>query len=688
MRRPDKRSFGVVVVIHAVLTVIAGARAVRAATFTVTNANDSGAGSLRAAVAAAADGDTVQFDPALAGSTIPLTSGEIAINTSITISGLGSGNLGVNANLASRDFEVAAGKTVAISGLLVEGGQATGANGSAGGIGTDGSSGQGGGILNHGNLTVTACNFFKNYSSGGNGGAGTAIGGDGGEGQGGAIFNDAGATLQVNDCQFGLNSAGGGTGGTGGNAGGSGGDGVGGAIYSQGSLTVTGSLFDLSSCGGGDGGAGTGADSYGGSGGEGIGGAILAYGPTNISASQLTNNTVTGGTGASGGAGGSPGFGGQAGGGGLFVLFDVVTDVSTSTFANNSATGGTGSSNGGVANGGGIFNAYEAQLTLATSTISGNSATGGAGATPGGADGGGLHNEGTVTATNDTFTGNSSAVGGGVSAVAEAAFSLLNCTIDGNSASANGGGLNVGLFSGSPTLTNTIVAQNTAPTAPDGEVTGGTLVSGGHNVIGIAFAQNGGTFTAGAGDQIGTSGTPLDPKLNALGNNGGPTQTMALQLGSPALDHGDDAQCPAFDQTTITSRPQGAHCDVGAFELPTVTGPNGDAFTLTVIKIGLGTGTVTSAPTFGINCGPACAAAYFGGTSLDLTATPDPNSQFATWGGGCSGTNPVAPVVMNANTTCTAEFDPIPAIPAAGGLGLALLAFGLALTGWLMLRRG
>ena len=57
-----------------------------------------------------------------------------------------------------------------------------------------------------------------------------------------------------------------------------------------------------------------------------------------------------------------------------------------------------------------------------------------------------------------------------------------------------------------------------------------------------------------------------DPLLGALANNGGSTQTEALDPSSAAVDAGDDAACPALDQRG-TSRPQGAHCDIGAFEL-------------------------------------------------------------------------------------------------------------------------
>lgn len=65
------------------------------------------------------------------------------------------------------------------------------------------------------------------------------------------------------------------------------------------------------------------------------------------------------------------------------------------------------------------------------------------------------------------------------------------------------------------------------------------------------------------GDRAGTN-----PLLGPLAGNGGPTQTMALQAGSPAIDGGDGAGCPATDQRGVP-RPGGAACDVGAFEIAT-----------------------------------------------------------------------------------------------------------------------
>ena len=69
---------------------------VNAATLTVTTTADNGAGSLRDALAVASDGDTIQFDSALNGQTISLTSGELVVDTDVTINGPGSNLLTIS----------------------------------------------------------------------------------------------------------------------------------------------------------------------------------------------------------------------------------------------------------------------------------------------------------------------------------------------------------------------------------------------------------------------------------------------------------------------------------------------------------------------------------------------------------------------------------------------------------------
>src|SRR5436305_8990891 len=73
-----------------------------AATVTVSTANDSGAGSLRASIAAALPGDTISFDPILNGQTITLTGGEIAITKALILNGPGAASLSISGNRTSR----------------------------------------------------------------------------------------------------------------------------------------------------------------------------------------------------------------------------------------------------------------------------------------------------------------------------------------------------------------------------------------------------------------------------------------------------------------------------------------------------------------------------------------------------------------------------------------------------------
>ena len=138
-------------------------------TLTVLNNLDSGRGSLRAEIAAAHNGDTIVFAPSLDGQTITLTSGELLIKKNLTIAGPGAGELTVSGNNASRVFEVASKENVTLSGLTISDGAVQAA--------------QGGGILNHGTLTVSGSTLSGNST-----------------GIGGGVYN-AGA-LTVSDSVF------------------------------------------------------------------------------------------------------------------------------------------------------------------------------------------------------------------------------------------------------------------------------------------------------------------------------------------------------------------------------------------------------------------------------------------------------------------------------------------------------
>src|SRR5215472_12775753 len=132
-----------------------------ATTITVTNGNDSGPGSLRQALADANEGDTINFDASVG--TVTLTTAELAIDKSVTLSGAPQIVTVVRASQTEfRIFHVMPGHSVEINGLTVSGGHITGDNG--------------GGILNdNSTLTITQCTVSGNaivsnassYNSGG-----------------------------------------------------------------------------------------------------------------------------------------------------------------------------------------------------------------------------------------------------------------------------------------------------------------------------------------------------------------------------------------------------------------------------------------------------------------------------------------------------------------------------------------
>ena len=243
--------------------------------------------------------------------------------------------------------------------------------------------------------------------------------------------------------------------------------------------------------------------------------------------------------------------------GGTSVLTDCL-------LLDNSAAGlsrGTFSYNGG----GGVCNTTLSTATLTDCLLIGNSASGPAvGLCYGG---GGVVNLHSATLTGCTLTGNStSTTGGGVFNEANFGFSttttLSNCTISGNSAVTGGGIANAG-SGGVVNVGNTIVAGNTASTSgPDAQ---GAIVSLGHNLIGKTDGSTGWVSS----DRTGTGAHPLDPLLAPLGYYGGPTQTMALLPGSPAIDAGGNALIPAgvtTDQRGF-SRVVNGTVDIGAFEV-------------------------------------------------------------------------------------------------------------------------
>jgi len=190
-------------------------------------------------------------------------------------------------------------------------------------------------------------------------------------------------------------------------------------------------------------------------------------------------------------------------------------------------------------------------ITVRDSTLSANRATG---------SGGGLDDAydvrncapdrdctGGVTLGNSTLSGNTAARGGAIANTGHDTMSLSFVTIAGNSSGI--------AITGTSTviLTGTLLATNT----PGANCRGRLREGQGYNL-------DSGTS---CGFLRGTDLTHTRPRLGPLATMGGPTQTMALLPGSPALDHGGQRRtgCPATDQRGV-SRPQGASCDIGAFE--------------------------------------------------------------------------------------------------------------------------
>ena len=224
---------------------------------------------------------------------------------------------------------------------------------------------------------------------------------------------------------------------------------------------------------------------------------------------------------------------------------------------------------------GGIFLIGDSgQLVTTDSTISGNTANfnGGGISFLNGADG---------TITDSTISGNTTTSGaGGIfsnSSFLTSTVTLTNVTISENRAQTSGGGV----FSSGVVNTivgNTIIAGNTADTSPD---VSGTFTSNGNNLIGDGTGSTG--FSAVTNDQVGTTGSPIVPLLGPLMNNGGPTETMALLSGSPAIDAGKNSlNTNTYDQRgNPFLRVVGGVIDIGAFEVQAVICYSGKSKVLT-----------------------------------------------------------------------------------------------------------
>jgi len=228
--------------------------------------------------------------------------------------------------------------------------------------------------------------------------------------------------------------------------------------------------------------------------------------------------------------------------------------------------------------GGGIYNGDGATFNLIDSSVVNNTA---------GWSGGGVYSffNTTTTIERSTISGNvSNDVGGGIRSLGNA--EIINSTISGNEATGWYGGA-LFVTDGVVNLTNVTVADNVSPVGAAADVFVGTFTAAnatltlansivssaqdncffapwGSGVVTLTADHNNvltdATCFAGASDLV-----VADAGLGSLADNGGPTLTHALLAGSPAIDAADDTVCPATDQRGV-ARPQGAGCDVGAYE--------------------------------------------------------------------------------------------------------------------------
>ena len=282
-----------------------------------------------------------------------------------------------------------------------------------------------------------------------------------------------------------------------------------------------------------------------------------------------------------------------------------LTDV---IFSGNSAT-----------NGGGVYNRTNARIPILENVIFLNNTAANSG--------GGIYNDNNnPTLTGVVFDGNVASLGGGMynennseASLLDVSFienqanqhgggmynleshpSLVNVTFDSNVANASAGGL--ANFSSHPTLINVTFHQNTAgsygggiaqsfshPTLVNVTFSGNSATNAGGGISNdasspviinsILYNDSGGeihnfsgssspdvTYSIVQGGYAGTGNLNANPLLGPLQDNGGFTQTMALGTGSPAINAGDDTNCPPIDQRGI-ARPQGSHCDIGAYEV-------------------------------------------------------------------------------------------------------------------------
>ena len=596
-----------------------------AATFTVSSTADSGGGSLRQAVLdanASGTDDTIAFSGAMAGQTIVLTGGALVVNKpgrSLLIDGSAIGPR-VSGGATNALLDVTTGSVTVWQVQLRDGRGPDGADGVLGvGAGGGGGGGGGGGaIVNRQGATLVLDSSIIGGNTGGDGGAGAnAAGGGsgGGGGGGGAIVNAGtmivtGSTLQANRGGDGglpgsPTSSGLGTGGGGAGAGAV-------ANANGGTLTIENStlvanvggsgargpvpISPANGAGAGGGGAGGAAISNNAGGVLNLDNATLAgnssgaggAGGTNVNGQKINGPNGGGGGGPLGGGGGSqitPGGPGGTGGVPGNACGDGGFNPSQAAGAGGGAGGGGGGGSGtaggaggpggggggGGDSGGGGGGAGGGGAGGASSSAAASASGGGGGFGGGGA--GGDTAPGSAPGTSASGFGGSGGVGdtnaGGVVVTPAGAGTFgggSGGAGDRTGAPAVPGSVGSGALvaaGGAVTVNSSILSGSLTPSAAATNECRGTITTGVANLL-----RDSAACTRPAGDT--RTGDPLlEPA--GLQDNGGPTPTIGLQAGSPAIDTGANPAALPFDQRGPGfARTVHGATDIGALELPSV----------------------------------------------------------------------------------------------------------------------
>lgn len=239
-----------------------------------------------------------------------------------------------------------------------------------------------------------------------------------------------------------------------------------------------------------------------------------------------------------------------------------INGGSTVTLRSLTLTGGNGIGAVSSNNGGAVYNSGD--LEMVACTIAGNTVASG---------GGGIFSEGAdseISLIQCTIGENNALFAGGVLLRNSSSVELKHCTVSKNVGTSGTGGVVIE-SSASLSIENTIIADNEhVGNLADSDIggAGGFLTRSGNNMIGVQQSYAA-TLPVGSpnanGDHVGSAATPLNPLLNALGDNGGQTQTMLPMTGSTAIDTVAGGTYP-LDQRGYT-RAINTFADIGAVEV-------------------------------------------------------------------------------------------------------------------------